>query len=373
MNTRKPVVLLAPLDWGLGHTIRCIPIIHELIVQGCEVLVACNSKQKLLLTEEFPSLGFADLIGYDIYYGNNRLQTIFNIVRQVPKILTRINREKSWLESFLLKNRVSAVISDNRYGFFSTSLPCVFITHQLKIKSGLGFLIDGLIQKILYSYINKFTECWIPDWKDSSSNAAGSLSHPEKFPRLAVKYIGCLSRFEKCDHTCDVKGLLIVLSGPEPQRSILENALVDQLKAYNGPATVVRGVFGSQPIAPFNQINFLDRVPSKELNRMICNAETLLCRAGYTTIMDILKLRKKSILIPTPGQAEQEYLAVHMHEKKVAVTMGQEDFCLDKALKTVLQFQPLFIGQSMNGYKKTIEELVSALKKPAFLIHPGSI
>lgn len=362
MNTRKPVVLLAPLDWGLGHTIRCVPIIQELLRQGCEVLVACNSKQKLILTEEFSSISFVDLQGYDVYYGNSRLKTLFNIFLQGPKILTRINREKSWLKTFLLKNRVNAVISDNRYGFFSARIPCIFITHQLKVKSGMGFFMDGLIQKFVYHYINKFTVCWIPDWKNPVVNVGGDLSHPEEYPRSPIKYIGCLSRFKKCVQISKTNDLLIILSGPEPQRSILEYVFLQQLKGYGGIATLIRGVFDNSPIASFNKITVLNYTSANELNRIMCTSEIVISRAGYTSIMDILKLGKKSILIPTPGQAEQQYLASYMHKKKLACAINQENFCLETALETALQFHIESVEEPMDKYKKAIEELVTTLK-----------
>lgn len=362
MNTRKPVVLVAPLDWGLGHTVRCIPIIKELLHHKCEVLVACNSKQKLLLKKEFSTISFIELRGYNIYYGKSRTTTIINILLQAPKILTGINHERNRLRSFLLENRVNAIISDNRYGFYSSRIPCVFITHQLKVKSGMGSFIDGFLQKCLYFYINKFALCWIPDWKSPVVNAAGELSHPKKLPRLPVKYIGCLSRFEKCIHLSKTNDLLIILSGPEPQRTILEKMILTQLKSYQGTAIVIRGVFDDNSVASFNNTTVLNFTSAIELNRFICNSEIIIARAGYTSIMDILKLDKKSILIPTPGQAEQEYLATYMHTKKLAYSVSQESFCLESALKNVSQFSFKSIHEPMEEYKKVIADLVHGLK-----------
>lgn len=371
MITRKPVVLLAPLDWGLGHTVRCIPIIKELLKQGCEVLVACNSKQKLILKEEFSSIGFVHLRGYDIYYGRSRLQTIFNIFLQGPKILTRINREKYWLRKFLLKNKVHAVISDNRYGFFSADIPSIFITHQLRVLSGMGPFLDGFIQKTLYFHINKFAVCWIPDWKNPAINAGGKLSHPMKLPRLPVKYIGCLSRFEKCIQPSETNDLLIILSGPEPQRAILEKIILHQLIGFPGNAIVVRGVFDDSSVASFNNITVLNNASSLELNSLICNSRIIISRAGYTSIMDMLKLGRKSILIPTPGQAEQEYLAVYLHEKKLAYAVNQEGFRLQTVLEIVGQFAIERIEESMEQYKKPIEELVNSLKNNTLINPPA--
>jgi uncharacterized protein (TIGR00661 family) len=363
MITRKPVVLLAPLDWGLGHTVRCIPIIKELLSLECKVIVACNSKQKQLLREEFSSIDFVTLKGYDIHYGKTRFQTLSLLFLQSPKIFNRIYQEKRWLEKFLEQNNVQAVIADNRYGLHSSKVPCIFITHQLRVKTGLGKMVNGIVQKILYSYINGFSACWIPDWKDSDINVAGVLSHVKKFPRLPVHYIGCLSRFEKNISHSETIDLLVILSGPEPQRTILERIIFSQLKNFEGRAVVVRGISGDHNKTPLpsNQVAVLDYAASTELNRLICSAEVVLTRAGYTSIMDILKLEKKSILIPTPGQAEQEYLAAYLHHKKLAYGISQKNFYLKKAMENARQLNQGAGLQSMDLYKKILREFVDSL------------
>jgi uncharacterized protein (TIGR00661 family) len=362
MITRKPVVLLAPLDWGLGHTTRCIPIIKELLGLDCEVLVACNQKQKLLLREEFSSIDFVHLNGYEIRYGKNRLRTLLNLLVQGPKIFNKISRERRWLREFLIKNNVNAVISDNRYGLFSDTVTCIFITHQLRVISGMGKIVDHLIQKFLYSYISRFNACWIPDWKDPTCNAGGQLSHPQKFPGLAVHYLGCLSRFEKCSNHSKKIDLLIILSGPEPQRTILEKIIFSQLKTFGKAAVVVRGIFDDSTIPSFDGVTVLNYASSSELNGLICNSEIIVTRAGYTSIMDLLKLGKKSVLIPTPGQAEQEYLADYLHQKKFAYALKQADLCLETALDKAMQLPDRNSIGAMDQYKEVLEKFVGSLK-----------
>lgn len=158
------------------------------------------------------------------------------------------------------------------------------------------------------------------------------------------------------------KDLLMILSGPEPQRSILENIFLHQLKRYNGTATIIRGVFDDSSVASFNKITVLNYTSAIELNRIICHSEIVICRAGYTSVMDILKLGKKSILIPTPGQAEQEYLAAYMHEKKLTYSINQDNFHLETTLETALQFHFKIMEEPMDEYKKAIQELVATLK-----------
>ena len=356
-------MLLAPLDWGLGHTVRCIPIIRELLNQGCEVVVACNSKQRLLLVKDFPFLQFVHLRGYEIEYGKTRLLTLVKLILQVPKILTRINQEKAWLKDFLSKNRVDAIISDNRYGFSSRETHCIFITHQLRVRSGLGNFIDNLIQQRLYRRINEFSTCWIPDWNEANLSAAGELSHPRRLPYIPVKYIGCLSRFERCAQVNQRNDILVILSGPEPQRTIFEKIISKQLQVFQGSFVLVRGVFDNSRVPFLDDSKVFNHATGKELNDLVCASGVIICRSGYTSVMDVLKLAKKCILIPTPGQTEQEYLAAQLLKQNRARVASQEDFDLQKEFEQTktLDFESLNV--EMQQYKEVIAELAAVLIK----------
>jgi hypothetical protein len=211
-TSSKPKILVAPLNWGLGHASRCIPIIKSLIINQSEVIVACGDSQKLMLQAEFPSVRFIDLPGYDLKYGQSKQLTLLKIIFQIPKILIRIKRENRWLKGFLAKEKMDAVISDNRYGLFSTEIFSVFITHQLRIKTPFGNKVEDMIQRMNYQYINKFSECWVPDFENEPS-LASDLSHPNKLPVTHIRYIGCLSRFKKIETKIIENSLLIILSG----------------------------------------------------------------------------------------------------------------------------------------------------------------
>ena len=162
MNTEKPIILITPLDWGLGHTTRCVPIIHELHVSGCQVVVGCNSNQKAFLINEFPHITFVNLQGYSIRYGNNRIGTILGIISQVPKILRMIKAEKKWLYELCKDNQIDAVISDNRYGMVHSNKPCYLITHQLNIDSKLGRLVNSFVGSRLENLFKGFDKPGFP-------------------------------------------------------------------------------------------------------------------------------------------------------------------------------------------------------------------
>ena len=333
-------LLVAPLDWGLGHATRCVPVIRDLLNNDCEVWLAGEKAQEKLLREEFPSLPFLPLKGYRIKYGKSGLTG--KILLQVPSILRSIKEENKWLKKQVSNHGFDAVISDNRYGLYNEKVFSVLITHQLNIKTPLGKWSEKILQQWNYKLINKFNECWIPD-DEGENNLAGELSHPVKLPSIPVKYIGPLSRFTSFSPSGDggIKGhLLIILSGPEPQRTILENKVIDQIVNYPATATIVRGLPGEKNIIPStNTIHFYNHLSTDELNTEAVKAEFIISRSGYSTIMDIACVQKKSILIPTPGQTEQEYLADHLRKKQFAFCIDQEGFSLLKTIEEARNFE----------------------------------
>jgi UDP-N-acetylglucosamine transferase subunit ALG13 len=195
-------------------------------------------------------------------------------------------------------------------------------------------MVDLAIQKRLYAFINKFSSCWVPDRVNATINAAGELSHPGQLPNTAVEYIGWLSRFKKNDRHSIENDLLIILSGPEPQRAILEQILFKELRTFHGSAVMVRGVFSNDFIPSEGKVRIINYASSSELNTLICSSGIILCRSGYTSVMDLLLLGKKGILIPTPGQAEQEYIGRHLHQKNLALTAKQTSFSLETAFES---------------------------------------
>lgn len=362
----KPRFLVAPLDWGLGHATRCIPIIRELLAQGAEVILAGEGMQEQLLKTEFPDLLFLSLPGYRIRYAKTKKGLAWKMILQGPKIKRAIRHENEWLKKIVAEHPIDAVISDNRYGLHHPGIPCIFMTHQLLIKSWLGKWSEKILQKRNYKYINQFTECWVPD-NENGNDLAGELSHPVLKPAVPLCYTGPLSRFEK-KGTAEKKGhILIILSGPEPQRSLLEEKMINGIANYNGTATIVRGVPGSASLVPStNMIQVFNHLPAEELNKEMEKAEWVIGRSGYSTVMDIAALQKKSILIPTPGQTEQEYLGAYLMKRGIAVSIDQQNFSLKSSLEIANGFNYQFPDlMKTDGLKKTIAQLLHQSVRPA--------
>lgn len=364
----KARILVAPLDWGLGHATRCIPIIRELLAQDCEVLLAGEGAQEALLKTEFPELTILPLEGYRVRYAKSATGMLRNILLQTPAILRSIKKENSWLKKIKETHAIHAVISDNRYGLYHESIPCIFITHQLAIKTPFGKWPEKVLQKRNYRYINRFLECWVPD-EAGQPNLAGELSHPALKPNVPVYYIGPLSRFSYDPLPVRKDHLLILLSGPEPQRSILENKLINQVAHYNGTATIVRGLPDSSTVIPStNMLKFYNHLPAAELAREVGEAGWVIARSGYSSVMDLLRLRKKTILVPTPGQPEQEYLGRYLLQERMALTVSQKEFSLTQALEQARGFQyELPLTADNHILNARVAHLISIIKQPG---HP---
>ena len=367
-------VLVAPLDWGLGHATRCIPIIKELISQGARVVIAASGSQKPLLIQEFPTLEFLEIPGYKIRYKTGVLLK-WALAAKIPSLLCQINRENKWLEHTLKQQRLDAVISDSRYGLYHKTLYTVFITHQLYIQSGwnlpkrgsrwrqfAGSWVDGLLLKWNYKIIEKFSCIWVPDMQDSHS-IAGRLSHPPVLPSIPLKFIGILSRFDLPEKRPVKNFLLILLSGPEPQRTRFENILLRQLKNVSLQTLVVRGLPGSDDPVPFvnDQVKIFNHIPSEILNEKILEAEFIIARSGYSTIMDLVKLKKNAILVPTPGQTEQEYLGSYLHEKGLMYMVTQKNFSLEKSLTGFRNLNLTVPAFGESSLKLVVEELLNRI------------
>ena len=359
-----PRVLIVPLDWGLGHATRCIPIINELIKQKCEVIIAADGDPFFLLKKEFPGLVFLRIKGYKIKYGHNRKWLPFKLFLQLPKIISCIWRENVWLEKIIDEYQIDSVISDNRFGAYNKRIPCVYITHQLYINTGNVFS-EKIAQKIHYHFIKKYSNCWVPDFKENG--LAGELSHPAGIPSN-VLYIGPLSRFEKINAVPKIYNLLISLSGPEPQRTIFERMILTQLKTFRKKVLLVRGLprQNKKPAADMESIEIVNHLSAEELNVAFQQAEIILSRSGYSTIMDLVKLGRNAILVPTPGQTEQEYLSDYLMDKKYFYSVRQNNFSLETTIDYAASFPFISPSFSVDHYKQVINEFVLSLKSGNF-------
>ncbi len=361
INVQKRI-LVAPLNWGLGHATRCIPLIKELVANGCDVLIAASGPVKSLLQAEFPQLQFLPIPGYRIRYSRKKIWLPVILLWQVPGILATIYRENRWLKQAVKLYKPAGVISDNRFGLHHKTVSCVYITHQLSIKAP-GRLGKWLARKIHYHYINQYNQCWVPDG-EALPNLAGSLAHPLVKPAIPLQYLGPVSRFGLLPAQPKLYDLLVVISGPEPQRGIFEALLLKELAGYNGTTLFVRGLPGSHPVLQQQQPNLqvVNHLASEQLSLAIQQSGLVLSRSGYTTIMDLVKLRQKAILVPTPGQAEQEYLADYLQQQGLFACIKQDEFSLATAIKLADTLIARPFDMNTELYKKVVANWLMALE-----------
>lgn len=329
--------MVVPLDWGLGHATRCIPIINGLLQQGYQVLIGAEGAQAALLQQAFPALIILPIKGYHIQYSRNKWTMPIKILLQIPQIIRAIWHEQQWLKDIVVKEQIDLVISDNRYGLYHASIPSIFITHQLTIKAPFVW-VENILRRINYSFINRFTACWVPDMA-VLPGVAGVLSHPLQMPAVPVLYLNLLSRFISQPQPIKYS-ICILLSGPEPQRTILEKKLLSAIHQINEPVLLLRGkpLENTIPTVPLN-VTAVNHLNTQQLGEAIQQSEYIICRSGYTTVMELLTLKKKMLVIPTPLQTEQEYIGEELMKSKLALCFHQESFNILTAYTQAKKFQ----------------------------------
>ena len=326
--------MFTPLDWGLGHTTRCIPLIRQFLEHGHLVTVAVSEPHDLLIREAFPDVEILKLEGYKVKYAKNPRFFPIKMALQFPKLLLRHFRDRLRIKNLLSKRTFDIIISDNRYAMFHEQAKSIIITHQLEIKTGKPAL-DKLVQGFIYKRIERFDECWIPDF-EGAENLAGALSHPKTKPDLPLRYLGPLSRFVLSDEKI-VYDLAILISGPEPQRSLFELQITNQLQDCRNKILLVRGLpKGKEPMKLNHpNVEVCDHLGEKELNKKILQSRYIVCRSGYSTLMDLIILKKSATIIPTSGQTEQEYLAKYLDGKHGFTSILQEQLNLKHLLEQI--------------------------------------
>jgi UDP-N-acetylglucosamine transferase subunit ALG13 len=299
-----------------------------------------------LLKKEFPKLTCLELPSYDVKYPKKGYFFKLNLLKGTPKVLKAIKSEKKLVSEIIQTYKIEGIISDNRLGVYSELIPSVIMTHQLKVLSG---NTTWLSTKMHQNIIQRFDECWVPD-NVGISNLSGKLGHAI-LSKMTIRYIGPLSRFKKLKS--DIKyDLMVLLSGPEPQRTLLEEKLLAGCKTYDGKVLFVKGVIEKeQSIERIGNMTIYNYMIGSELGEALNESSLVLSRSGYTTIMDLAKLEKKAFFIPTPGQFEQEYLADRLTLKGFVPSCKQSDFTMEK-LKHIDNFKGFETFDYDVNYKK---------------------
>ena len=322
-NSTQKTILIAPLNWGLGHATRCIPIIKALQENEYVPIIASDGIALELLRKEFPYLQSLELPSYQIEYAKNGKNFKWKLLQNCPKMIEAVLEEKKTIKKWVKKYQIDGIISDNRLGVFSQKVPSVFITHQLNVMTGNTTWITS---KLHQHIIKKYAECWVPDF-EGVPNLTGKLGHI-KNPDFEIKYIGPLSRLQKKDIPKQYD-LMIILSGPEPQRGLLEEKLKKEVMHFGGNIIFIKGLIEKdQKKKQIGNVLYYNFMNTRQLEQTFNESDIILCRSGYTSIMDLVKLGKKAFFIPTPGQYEQEYLAEKFKKEGLVPYAKQDNFSM---------------------------------------------
>jgi len=364
-------ILICPLNWGLGHASRDVLIIQELLEAGHEVILAGEGMPLKFMKTDFPELACIHLPQTIRITYFKQLPAWLKIFLLSPFLLFEIITEHFRLNRIIRRQHLDLVISDNRYGLWSSRVKCILITHQCIIRlPGLVRFLEYPLALLLKLFIEKFDRCWIPDYP-GSQNLTGKLAHGFTLPSNAV-FIGPLSRFSEPGiqltevdvplHLSQAElpypVLLIMLSGPEPQRTKLEKIILEQIPGVPVSTIILQGLPGMQETKKVGPRHILvPHLPSALLKSLIIKARYIICRSGYTSIMDLVKMQKKAMIIPTPGQTEQEYLAAYLGENGVFLSCRQQNLDLPAALQMLEKFEPAFNFPGEDHLKSQLQNL----------------
>lgn len=359
-------IFIGILDWGLGHATRCTPIIQLLLQKGHKIIVGGEGRSLALLRHTFPDLTFVELPPYNIHYSTTAFQ-IPILLKQVPRLLRIFKEEHEMIEKLIDKYEISALISDNRYGLWTKKVPTTYLTHQIAPLAPIRQLVYALQKR----FIAKFSECWIPDSPQKEQQLAGSLAHKYPLPPN-THFIGTLSRFSKLDDkplSAEMQALFnekieiaAILSGPEPQRSILSQKIKAQAAHLSQNVWIIEGKTEEEKIEKTGNVTSISFLAENELWNLFQQQPILISRGGYSSLMDFVALGlKKCILIPTPGQTEQVYLAEYLAKQGKVLYVKQQDMDLTTQISQIPALKGFEKWAENNLLEKEINRWLSTI------------
>ncbi len=310
------IVLFTPLNWGLGHATRLVPVINGFLNKNCKVIIAANGEPLEFLKRQFKNVTFVTLPGAKITYGKKPF-FVLKLLLQMPGFLFCTITEKYRVNKLVNEHKVTIIVSDNRYGCYNKRVKSIIITHQLFIKlKGALKIFSQFLPFVTKHLISKFNECWVPDFENFEQSLSGSLSHGKNLPKN-VKYIGPLSRFAVASvpNITLFKNnykVLALISGPEPEQTIFKQKLAKQLQNIGDNALIITAKNGGKAQYAQGCVTFLNNINDDLLYSYLLTTPKIICRCGYTSVMDFYTLKITAVWSATAGQTEQEYLLQHI-------------------------------------------------------------
>lgn len=336
-------IMVAPLDWGLGHATRCMPVIDALLARGVEVVLASSGSALALLKGHYPDLEAVELPGCELRFSAGKSQ-VGMMARQIPGLVRMLRREHQWLRAYVKKHHLDAVISDHRLGMWHPEIESVLLAHQIAIQAPSGLKgLSPILFKLHWQYMKRFDQLWVPD-VEGEDNLTGKLVPRQVRSMESVRFIGPLSHLAAYEDNGTTEwpssiAVLIILSGLEPQRSLLEEKLRKEVENLDQDVIMVQGLSGKIRRTKTGKLTTISFLGSNDLAILCRRADVVISRIGYSSLMDVSALGKQRLLfIPTPGQTEQIYLAQRIMKQKKAFVQQQDKLDLGQAFEQFSSF-----------------------------------
>lgn len=356
-------ILICPLEWGLGHAGRMIPLARKLQERNYNVIIGSGKTHQAIFRNELPGLTYIDFPGFNPGYSRFLPQYI-TLLLKTPLLLYHILAEHRRVKRIIIENKIDIIISDNRFGLWNKRIKSVYVTHQIVIPFPGKFKFLEWAGILFHRFfIKKYSFCFIPDLP-GDINLSGRLTHGVRVPENS-RYIGLLSRFSGRSQSGENRFRFphntVILSGPEPQRGILRQKLIEILNNMQPPAVFLEGKPGNSiEISKSENITSYNHLPADEMQDLITGSTSIVARSGYTSVMELISLNCSALLIPTPGQPEQEYLAEYLSAKGWFSTVSQSRLNENTILSSgTALWTPEIIDESRELLEKALDELLN--------------
>lgn len=344
-------IIISPMNWGFGHAGRMIPLALELRKKGHEILFCADRYVIPMLRRELPGISIIETDGLRIRYFR-KIPLWISVLLHLPHIIAVSVMEHRELKRLVAKHNPDIIISDNRFGFWHKHIFSVYVTHMIRIPFPYAFrFMEPLGVWLHRKVIERFDLCLIPDFP-GDLNLSGRLSHGVRLPRNIV-WCGPLSRFNTAAGTGQFINApatvsaastpvftapdpycCLILSGPEPQRSILKEMITAAATGMH--LVILEGKGEHNTIVRSENFTVVSNPYTALMKAIITGSSAVISRSGYTSLMELVSLNKGAVIIPTPGQPEQEYLGEYFDKKWGFVTVNQDEILRIKNLVSLM-------------------------------------
>jgi len=347
-------------SWGLGHATRSLPVIRKLLEENNKVTIISSGRSLTLLQKEIGNdAEYIDIPDYPLLLSENARQFMAKSVVYWPVFIKRIGAGLQHLTKILRRKKYDLIISDARYDMYSKEIPSFFISHQMRIMNPLRIkMFESGSELFNLFFFNRFTGVIVPDYKEN--DLSGDLSHNlRRIEEDHLHYVGVLSDFtrKKTEKNIDY---LISISGPEPQRSMLEEKLLSQVHQLDGTIAMTLGKTEKQAKMHKRNITMYSFLTREKREELLNRAKMVIARSGYSTIMDLAVVGTKALMTPTIGQIEQEYLADYHNKKGTFYSVSQNEIHLARDVERAEQTTG--ITRSCN-VSKTVENIMDVISR----------